>query len=488
MPSIITNSTIAKARADAVAGGPSYEITDARAEGLQLRVRPRGAMWCIRYKVSGASKRLTAGSIDLLSIAEARQIASDAQAVLRAGGALDDAWMHKRLVDLGKLEPVAEPPKIAWTFAEGRTEYLAEIQRTKSTGTHDDYRQILHGRDLKPLESRQLHTITRPEIAEILKSIHQSGRETHSDHVLRVVRPFWAWLGDDAQVTKSGVTPGLLVGMKAPPRSRVDDDDEDDEHGSYVPDLHEMASAILGARAAYDPGIAGAIELLIWSVQRRRSIVEARVQDFTPRSDGKTGLWSVPAASRKGRKKNGKRKRPLVIPLPEPVWACVVAAAEARGETDSPWLFPADSKTGHINVSTLTHYLSYLSGIKAGPHDMRRGFGTHGESILGFMRQDTRLLFDHEEEPFSVRELTHRSAAPSASMTGIHYSLHDGTHRTWPIMNAWAAALQGEMDRLLAERPRLYEPAWVKEQVQRNKRIPKAHRNAYEPLMPIAAE
>lgn len=84
MPSIITNSTIAKARADSVPGCVPYDITDARAQGLELRVRPRGAMWCIRYKIAGASKRLTAGSIDLLSIAEARQIATDAQAVLRA--------------------------------------------------------------------------------------------------------------------------------------------------------------------------------------------------------------------------------------------------------------------------------------------------------------------------------------------------------------------------------------------------------------------
>ncbi|WP_108398276.1 integrase family protein [Devosia submarina] len=488
MPITITNSTLAKAKTDAVPGGSAYEITDARSQGLELRVRPRGAMWCLRYKVAGKSKRLTIGSVDLLSIAEARQVASDAQAVIRSGGFLDEGWMTKRLVDLGKLEAAPVLAPIAWTFEEGRTEYLAETKRTKSIATFNDYRQILQSVDLKHLESRQLQSITRPELAEILKAVHRSGRETHSDHVLRVLRPFWAWLGDDAQVTKSGVTPGLLVGLKAPPRSRVEDDDEDD-HGTYVPELEEMASVILNARSgALSPGIAGAVELLVWTVQRRRAIVEARVQDFVPRADGKTGLWSVPPASRKGRKKNGKRKRPLVIPLPEPIWNCVLAAAAARGETDSPWLFPADGEQGHMHVSTLTHYLSYLPGIRATPHDMRRGFGTHGESILGFMRQDTKLLFDHEDEPFSVREVTHRSAAPSAGMTGIHYSLHDGTHRTWPIMEAWAAALQREIDRLLAERPRLFDQEFVAREVARNKRLPKHRRNACVPLIPVAAE
>lgn len=488
MPVTITNSTIAKARADAVPGGVSYEITDAKSQGLELRVRPRGAMWCIRFKVSGKSKRVTVGSIDLLSVAEARQVASDAQAVLRSGGVLDDAWMTKRLVQLGKLEAAPEPQRIAWTFAEGRAAYLAEVERTKSEATHTDYRQTLSIAELAHLADRQLQSITRPELAEIIKGIHVSGRETQADHVLRVLRPFWSWLGDDAQVTRSGVTPGLLAGMKAPPRSRVADDDDEDEHGTYVPDLQEMAEAILCARVAYEPAYAAAIELLVWTVQRRRAIAEARVQDFTPRADGKTGLWSVPAASRKGRKKNGKRKRPLVIPLPEAVWNCVVQAATARGETDSPWLFPARSKSGHISVSTLTHYLSYLPGIKASPHDMRRGFGTHGEAILGFMRADTKLLFDHEDEPFSTRELTHRSASPMSTMTGIHYSLHDGSHRTWPIMEAWTAALQAEMNKLLQERPQLFSEWWVRGEVEKNKRLKKAERNKYVPLVPIAAE
>lgn len=489
MPITITKSTLAKAKTDAVPGGSSYEVTDAKSQGLELRVRPRGAMWCLRYKTAGKSRRLTIGSVDLLFIAEARQVASDAQAVLRSGGQLDDAWMTKRLVDLGKLDSAPAQNKVAWTFAEGRAEFLAETKRTKSRSTHVDYRQILQSQDLKHLDDRQLHSITRPEIAEILKAIHQSGRETHSDHVLRVVRPMWNWLGGDAQVNKSSVTPGLLVGMQAPPRSRVDDDDDADEHGTYVPSLHEMAGAILCARSGvYSGTIAGALQLLVWTVQRRRAIVEARLTDFIPGADGKTGLWSVPAASRKGRKKNGKRKRPLVIPLPESVWSCVVQAAMARGETDSPWLFPGDSESGHMSESTLTHYLSYLPGIKASPHDMRRGFGTHGEALLGFMRQDTRLLFDHEEEPFRVRELTHRSAAPSSTMTGIHYSLHDGTHRTWPMMNAWAARLQREIDKLAQETPRLFEKSFVEQEVARNKKLKRSQRNQYQPKMAVAAE
>ncbi len=490
MPTVITKAIVDKARADQLRGGAEYQMTDARAPGLELRVRPRGVMWNFRFKVAGKSHRLAMASVDLLSIAEARQLATDAAAVVRSGGVLSEEWMTKRLVELGKIEAAPEPEQLLMTFSEGRAAYLEMVKAAKSKGTLDDYRQTLNHPKLAQLDDRQLHTISREELAEIVKEVHVDGYETQADHFCRVLRPFWTWLGSDAEVRKTGVEPGIMDRLKPPPRSRVDDDeDEDDEdvQGTYVPSITEMAEAILCGRVAYRPAYACAIELLTWTVQRRRAIVEARIDDFKQLDNGKTGLWKVPAASRKGRKKNGKKKRPHVVPLPEPVWNCVVAAATARGETDSPWLFPAKSESGHISESTLTHYLSYLPGIKASPHDMRRGFATYGEAALELRRSDTDFLLDHEDEP-SWKEVTHRSASPAATMTGEHYALHDGTHRTWKIMDAWTAALQAEIDRLLAERPALFSAWWVKGEVAKNKKLEKAQRNRYEPLMPIAAE
>lgn len=483
MPSIITNSTIAKARADAVPGCQPYDITDARAQGLELRVRPRGAMWCIRYKVAGASKRLTAGSINLLSIAEARQIASDAQAVLRAGGELSDQWMTKRLVDLGRLEAVQEPPPppTGWTFSEGRDAYLTALALIRAPGTVQDYRDILAGKDLRVLDDRVLSTITREELAEILVAIHASGREAHSHHVARVLRPFWTWLSDDGRRNTSGAAKNMLVGLQAPERS-VSDDEDEDGHGTYVPEMREMALAIAGAQTgALRPAISSAIELLVWTAQRRRAIVSARMRDFIQLPDGK-GLWRVPAASRKKRRRNGKVTLPLVVPLPAPVWRCVVKAAEARTDKESEFLFPAASRTGHLHHSTLTHYLSYLPGVIASPHDMRRGFATHGEAILKLSRSDTKSILDHEEDVVTTRLVTHRTAGPNSDMTGIHYSLHDGTHRTWPIMSAWTQALERELGEVEAQERWLGDVEFVRAEINRNKRKPKDQRNRVEAL------
>jgi integrase len=432
----------------------SREITDARVPGLELRIRPRDVTWCYRWQDGKKSNRLKLGSAHQISVENARRVAAQAAIAREAGVILDDRWIAARHVELGLIaaEDLAEGHSFAageWTFADARTAYLANVARTKSSTTHADYRQILQSKDLSHLDPLQVSTISRIDLAEIVADIHGSGRETHADHVARVLRPFWNWLGLDAQQKRSGVLPGVMSSLRPPERSRVDDDDE--EHGTYVPSLAEMGRAIALARnPAIAPAIGCAVELLIWTVQRRRAIAEARIEDFIPIGGGE-GLWRVPPASRKGRKRNGKRKRPLVVPLPAPVWACVKRALKARGQAPGDYLFPAAGKSGHMHVSTLTHMIGYLPGITASGHDMRRGFATHGEALLGLLRADTKSILDHEDEAVSTRELTHRTATGTTDMTGVHYSLHDGTHRTWPIMRAWTVALDVEVEKALAD-------------------------------------
>jgi hypothetical protein len=70
----------------------------------------------------------------------------------------------------------------------------------------------------------------------------------------------------------------------------------------------------------------------------------------------------------------------------------------------------------------------WLPGIKTSPHDIRRAFATHGEKELGMLRSETRAILDH--------------GAGETDVTGRHYALHDGTHKTWDIMNKWVGALE----------------------------------------------
>ena len=62
------------------------------------------------------------------------------------------------------------------------------------------------------------------------------------------------------------------------------------------------------------------------------------------------------------------------------------------------------------------------------PHDMRRGFATHGEHLLGISEAHTKAILHHAE-------------GRSGDVTKERYALHDGTHFKWDVMRKWEAWL-----------------------------------------------
>ncbi|WEJ31723.1 hypothetical protein [Devosia sp. SD17-2] len=229
-----------------------------------------------------------------------------------------------------------------------------------------------------------------------------------------------------------------MQGLKAPEPTLVETDvDGDDPYSpGYVPPMSEVGRIIaLGRSGLVHDTLGAAIELVCWTVQRRRTICEARRQDFEYISEEIGGLWHIPPRSMKSRSRKG-RARPHTIPLPPAAWAIVQRMLDV--DSNSPWLFPQirarrqGMETTHIHPSTLTHKMSDLPGVNASPHDVRRAFATHGETMLGLLRTDTQAILDHNPDARDV--------------TGAHYALHNGTHKTWPIMRAWSEAVSGAIE------------------------------------------
>jgi len=400
-------------------------------------------------------------------VAEARSIADAATDHAKTFGvAPDEAWLTAHLVEAGKIEaPPAEADDGSGafpTFGEAREEYLQYLARHRAEDTERSYRGFLEMPEMRALDDRRLPTITRDEIVNIVIDIHASGRESSAEAVVRVIRPCFNFFGEDGRRLRYGVQAGLLVGIKAPPRTNTDIDEDADSSddpwsAGYVPEISELGRIIAVSRSGIMTPVTGlATELTAWTVQRRRSIASARLQDFFDLGNG-TGLWRVPAVSRKGGR---SKKRPHTIPLPKPIWDCVlraVAAAQAR-DKDTKWLFPgarprrAGGVVRHMHPSTLTHRFLDIPDCGASPHDVRRCMGTHGEALLGFSRTDTGAIMDHEEGGKASDKITSRTAGTGThDVTGAHYSLHDGTHHTWPVMQAWADALQAAIAKAEAE-------------------------------------
>lgn len=462
MPTTITATTIAKAKADARPGARRYDIVDAKSRGLSLRVSATGVQWSLRFQVNGSDKRLALGAVDMWTIAEARSLVDRAQAMIRDRmGLPDEVWLDRMRVRDGKVaevtgadeQPIVARQRFKWTFAEARTVFLEEVARTRRKGTLDDYRQKLNAADLIGLEKTPLPQITRSDLSGILADIARSGRESTAESNQRILSRFWNWLAEDGQQKHSGVQPGVMKGLKSPERTLVESRTDDPYAEGYVPPVSEVARIIAICRSgAIHSTVAGAIELLCYTAQRRRTASEAQVEDFRFLSSEIGGLWIIPPISTKG----GRiKRRAHVIPLPPSAWA-IRSRMMALPVVDngSEWMFPQVrpkakglDKT-HLNPSSISHTLAWMPGIHATPHDLRRAFATHGEARLGLLRSDTAAILDHSEAT-GVEILMKRSTL-TKGVTGAHYALHDGTHRTWDIMRAWIDMLEPEIDKAVA--------------------------------------
>jgi integrase len=449
VPLIITAATISKAKVDARPGAGRYEIVDVRARGLVLRVSPTGAQWQLRYAVNGKDRRLALGSVDMWSIAEARDLVGRARAMLRDRvGIPDDDWLDRQRQREGKGEVVrqAETPAVPrqafkWTFTQGRAEWLAEVQRTLSRKTHSDYQQKSGLFELGVLNDEPLPTITRRRVASIIADIHRSGRESTAEGAARVLSAMWTWLSDDAQVGKSGVQEGVMLKLRAPARTR-----RPTKRMVEDPTLEDLGRVVAIARStAVNPLIGCAIELVVWTAQRRHAVAACKIEDFRELDDGERGLWYVYADDRK--RSDGEAH---VIPLPAPAWSSVQRALAIhqrayhrkldRGQAAvrPEYLFPQfrprrrGMQVSHISDDTLTDNFGLLPEVQSTPHHVRHIFGTYGERILRFKRLETQMILDHSEGGLRT------------DVTGRHYALHDGSHEKWPVMQKWCAAVDAD--------------------------------------------
>lgn len=432
----LTEASVRKAVADAAAG-KTYDVSDAGAPGLVLRVAPRGATWAFRSTYNGSSVRLRLGSVDLFGLTVARDLASAGMLMVRERrGWPTDVWLEHQLVIRRIIAaPVARPAAVVrWTYAEARTAYLEEVKRTKREATWRDRKSMLALKELRAIEGEPVAKISRRDLAVIVASIHRSGRERHAEHLVECLRPMWKWLSQDAQQLRSGVLGPEMSLLRAPERSTRE---EETGQGTYVPPVEELGRLLAIAGSGVLEGvIRDAIILLVYTAQRRRTVVAARRADFAEEEG--TLVWRIPPAHRKTARRLGSRKS-HDLPLTGDVAEMVRRRLKANCE--SVWLFPqvrprrVGDEVSHVNADSLSHVLAYLPGIVASPHDVRRGLTTHGQDVLGIPLADLKLVLDHSE------------GHASDDVTEGSYSKARRLAQKAAILDAW----RGLLDRATAE-------------------------------------
>ncbi|SDM57211.1 hypothetical protein SAMN05216360_102476 [Methylobacterium phyllostachyos] len=452
----LSKTHVDKALKDARDGTPAYDLIDSQQPGLLLRVGPRGARFAFKAIRFKQTLRLTLGSPPGLTLDEARSIVAEAQKlVANRTGMPDDKFLEAQFIRLGKVTARPSPPprdpalvaererSIAdlpyWTWETARTEYLAEVRRTLREATWKDYSAKLGAPELAVLAGKAVRRVTEEDLAGVVFEVHQSGRETHAVNLAAALRPMWRWMWKPHIRTRSGIgIEGVGADMSklaAPPKSSARKVRANGKvAGRYVATAPEIGTVLGVARAGIlDPTVSLALELLVLTAQRRRPIVDARVEDFVPWTEQPGwGVWSMGPAHRKTADKRDDQSR-HALPLPPALWQRIAPQLRACSERGLEHLFPqirawklGDALGGHMNEAGLNHRLLDL-GVKASPHDIRRGFSTHAQKTLRLPRDSVKMVMDHNE------------GISSDDVLEGHYTVDDRLDLKQPVMERWLA-------------------------------------------------
>lgn len=453
----LSKTHVDKALRDVATGTPAYDLIDSQQPGLLLRVGPRGARFAFKVIRFKQTIRLTLGSPPGLTLDEARSIVAEAQKlVANRTGVPDDRFLEEQFIRLGKVAPRPAPPprdpahvaeyaqSVAdlpfWTWEQARAEYLADVERTKRPDTWKDYSSKLHMPELATLAGRKVRRIKREDLATAVAGVHKSGRETQARNLASALRPMWKWLWKDHVVPLSGFSKedrigGDMSGLQAPDRSaglKVRANGK--IPGKHVASPQEIGTTLAIARTGVlDPTVSAAFEVLVLTAQRRRPIADAQVEDFVDWTEMPGwGIWSMSPRHRKTAAKRGDETR-HVLPLPPSMWTRLAPQLQRCREAGKSFLFPqmrpgknSPEADGHMSDSGLNHRLLDM-GLKASPHDLRRGLTSHGRKILKMTREEIKYVMDHNE------------GIPSDDVLETHYSDDDRLDLKQPVMEKWVA-------------------------------------------------
>lgn len=116
-----------------------------------------------------------------------------------------------------------------------------------------------------------------------------------------------------------------------------------------------------------NPDLKDFVWLALMTGARRSNILTMQWQDISLTADGRQ-LWTIP---------NPKNREPYTIPLVDEA-VNILAARKQRQHSDSPWVFPSTSKTGHVtDVKKAWQKLrasAKLNDLRI--HDLRRTLGS----------------------------------------------------------------------------------------------------------------
>jgi len=371
----------------------AIDVTDEMTLGLALRITAGGVKsWSFRYRnVNGRTTRRGIGSYPAVRLAVARATAAKLRQQVRDGE------------DVSAPSPAARQANTLAAVVD-RWERRQARQDKRSYG---EARRILNLHVLPSLGGRQVQTIRRRDVIELLERLRdEAGLGPQVNRVQRALSGVLAY-AVDADLIDANPLAGLKPQVAEAPRARTLSIDE-------LATVWRAAEQISGTACAL-------VRLLILTGQRREEVTGMAWSELDYDHASKTwtagGLWSLPAARMKS-------KRPHIVPLSRP--AREIIEAQPKGSAGD-YVFSAKfGKTSYAGWRRAAVDLQAAADL-AEPwviHDLRRSCATGLGEILNI------------EESTIGRALGH--SARSRMGVTARYELSQRLGQVRSAFDAWA--------------------------------------------------
>lgn len=192
------------------------ELPDPGLTGLYLVVQPSGAKsWAVRYRHAGKPRKMTLGKWPVIGLADARAAASSALEAVEYGR---DPGSEKLAAKAERASNAEQDSIESLMKAYGKR----KLSNLRSGAT---VKRELERHAVAAWSGREIQTITKRDVLDLLDSIVDSGRLTTANRLRAYLGTFFNWC-----VERDVVLSSPMVGIKAPAkevsRDRVLSDDE----------------------------------------------------------------------------------------------------------------------------------------------------------------------------------------------------------------------------------------------------------------------
>lgn len=368
--------------------------SDSDTPGLYLRVGPTGAKsWILRTLVHGKRREMGLGSVDVVGLAEARDLARAHRKIARQGG--DPLAERKRTKGIPSFHEAAQ------------TVHEALLPTWRNKKHAETWLATVESYAVPKVGSRPIDTITSGDVLEVLSPIWTAKPET-AKRLKQRLGTIMDWAKGKGYLTAGNPVTGIERALPRIERAKV--------HMAALP--WRDVPGFMADLAIREGVSARCLEFIILTAARSGEARGARWEEI----DFAAKVWTVPAARM-------KRKKAHRVPLSE----AALAALNAVNGMDPALCFPSPQRTRKGGGKPLSDMV--FKSLFARMH--RQGFVTHG-----FRSSFRDWAGESAHAPREVAEacLSHATG----NTVEQSYARSDLLERRRGLMDAWGRFATGE--------------------------------------------